>query len=105
MPADHASIQRTITETSNPTNIVNLDGEITQVNDWVFQHKLGSGSFAVVKLAKNIKTDEEAAVKITNKSLLRKTRTITKEGRRMVVHTALEKVHEEVSERVCFVGK
>lgn len=71
----------------------------------MFQHKLGSGSFAVVKLAKNIKTDEEAAVKITNKSLLRKTRTITKEGRRMVVHTALEKVHEEVSERVCFVGK
>jgi len=93
--------ERTFIESQVSTHAYDSDGEVSRINQWEFIRKLGSGSFAEVRLAKDVEAKEGeegmAAVKISNKSMLRKTRTMRKEGRKMVVQTALEKVHQEIS--------
>ncbi|GMI05349.1 hypothetical protein TrLO_g4117 [Triparma laevis f. longispina] len=86
------------------------DGGIVHVNDFTVLQTLGSGSFATVKLARKDNKKAEPyegeekgqnkeklyAVKILNKSILKRMRTMTREGRKMTVHTAYEKVDEEI---------
>ena len=91
--------------------------EIKQVNDFQIIKTLGAGSFATVKLAHRstptgshrehyieerigshlANADHLYAIKVINKSVLKRMRTMTKEGRKMTVHTALEKVEEEIA--------
>ena len=89
-------------------------GDLIHVNDFDFVKTLGSGSFATVKLARKVKSggsgevakysqeggtngDHLYAIKVINKSILKRMRTMTREGRKMTVHTAFEKVEEEIS--------
>ena len=68
---------------------------------------LGKGSFATVKLVKRDKGQPYSAevgnkeglyaAKVINKTVLKRMRTMTREGRKMTVHTAYEKVDEEIS--------
>ncbi|GMH51482.1 hypothetical protein TrST_g303 [Triparma strigata] len=100
-----------VLSTTHASEEFDSDGGIVHLNQFTVLSTLGSGSFATVKLARkdsSNKTSYEGepegsnpdglyAVKILNKSVLKRMRTMTREGRKMTVHTAYEKVDEEIS--------
>jgi len=81
-------------------------GELTQVNEYLVIRELGKGAFAEVKLCRQAggewQQSELFAIKIFNKSLLKKQRTLARpppgsSGPRMQVNTAFQKVQQEIA--------
>ena len=71
-------------------------GALKSVNQYDVLQPLGKGSFAEVFLVKDRNSKEEYAVKIFNKGLLRRKRTMERTAEGVHVHTELEKVEREI---------
>ena len=69
-------------------------GKKVYINEYLCYGYLGSGAFGQVLLAKNIKTDMKVAIKILNKSLLRKKR-IFRKGKKPT--NMLENIFREIA--------
>jgi serine/threonine protein kinase len=69
-------------------------GDVLDVNEYHIDDQLGAGSFATVYLCTRASDSHKYAVKVFEKSRLRKQRTFTKEGG---YTSALDKVAEEVA--------
>ena len=78
---------------------INFDeatGAITAINQYDITQALGKGSYAEVFLCRDRVKKEEFAVKIFNKSLLRRKRTMERTAAGVSVHSELEKVEKEI---------
>jgi [calcium/calmodulin-dependent protein kinase] kinase len=75
------------------------DGEVTAVNGYKFVKELGSGAYATVYLCEKDTPEGKLlfAAKEFKKSILKRQRDFKRENGKMVVHTALEKVHTEIA--------
>ena len=80
-------------QTSPATDV----GDDEFVNDYQIVRDLGAGSYGRVVLAHNSVNNSLAAIKMFSKGYLARQRDIKREGRKMVVHTALQKVRIEIA--------
>jgi len=104
-PDDPTLFKRQSTEIRE-TNHVALEtdefGDITQVNEYHVIRNLGRGAFAEVKLCRQVTGDDNKkgdlfAIKVFNKSLLKRQRSLARGPGRMKVNTALNKVQQEIA--------
>lgn len=72
-------------------------GSIVTINQYDIKKPLGKGSFAEVYLCGDRNTNEDYAVKVFNKSLLRRRRTMARTSCGVQVHSELEKVEREIA--------
>jgi len=72
-------------------------GAIRTINQYNIIRPLGKGSFAEVFLCCDKSTKDQYAVKIFNKSLLRRKRTMERTANGVHVHSELEKVEREIA--------
>mmetsp|Transcript_1205 Transcript_1205/g.3031 ORF Transcript_1205/g.3031 Transcript_1205/m.3031 type:complete len:421 (+) Transcript_1205:96-1358(+) len=82
-----------------PVSEIRLDdaGSLVSINQYTIIQGLGKGSFAEVFLCADATTKNEYAVKVFNKSLLRRKRTMERTARGVHVHSELEKVEREIA--------
>ncbi|KAJ8609620.1 hypothetical protein CTAYLR_006284 [Chrysophaeum taylorii] len=83
----------------SPVRTVSFDdaGSLLRINQYQMLKPLGKGSFAEVYLCCDVKSKTEYAVKIFNKSLLRRKRTMERTVDGIHVHSELEKVEREIA--------
>ena len=94
------NIPAPVVETSTADVQVDNDGRTEQVNEYRIAELLGVGAFAKVFRAEKTGQNGETltfAVKIFNKSLLKRKREFKKENGKMVMSNAFQKVQKEVA--------
>ena len=89
-PSARLRVERSLSASVRGETAVSLEG-------YEFQGTLGYGAFARVLKARHIASGEDRAVKVIDKAVLRKKKTMRRSGSAIAISSALDKLEAEIT--------